>query len=621
QSEVGPGVVRAPREPAPKQIDAHEATYIPHAAWCETCMAGSGRNKPHRRKASGPAPEGQQEWLSDTTGSGRAPDADGASDEPEAEGILPTGLVPCVCMDYFYVSSRPTGRLVGAQGMSTNELQQRQWGLGKSSVGSRDVLMNMYHMYSDKADQEELETGLGPGIHAHERPMMVMADEFTGNKYMRAVRRKGLGDDGDTSWLVKDMHQELKSWGHPGGVANAIIMNSDAEPAIVPVREALARCHGGRVTSEQPPPGEHQSNGLAEATGRHVRYQSRAVKLQLQCRIGCKVADDEPVMPWLLRWAAMSMPRFQKGRDGRTPYQRQRGRKCELEVIPFGDVVMYRMSEVASDRHHAREERWGKGVWLGHAQHTPEVIISTESGIVKAYAVRRLPRGQPWDGEMIGGIKGSPTNWKLDATEEPEMVECEDQGEIGLDTRIENRVGSRTGVRRAMYLSRKDFIEYGYTDGCTGCRDVASGKKGQIAPHTAACQRRMEEAVRERDLDRWEGFFLRRRQGEVAQEKAERPADPEAREVEDEQGSLFGGWGHLDVEEDASLELSSALSGDLGLATPLAAEASKVARERERESNPGRSKEATRRGLETLKEIWWNTCVRWICVRCSHLPG
>ena len=70
--------------------------------------------------------------------------------------------------------------------------------------------------------------------------MMVIVDESTGSKYMRAVDHKGLGSDGDNSWLVKDMHQELKAWGYPGGAQTELIMKSDGEPAIVAVREALA---------------------------------------------------------------------------------------------------------------------------------------------------------------------------------------------------------------------------------------------------------------------------------------------------------------------------------------------------------------------------------------------
>ena len=38
----------------------------------------------------------------------------------------------------------------------------------------------------------------------------------TGNKFMRMVDQQGLGKKGDISWLVKEMHAELKSWGHPG---------------------------------------------------------------------------------------------------------------------------------------------------------------------------------------------------------------------------------------------------------------------------------------------------------------------------------------------------------------------------------------------------------------------
>ena len=67
----------------------------------------------------------------------------------------------------------------------------------------------------------------------------------------------------------------------------------------------------------------------------------------------------------------------------------------------------------------------GKGVWLGHARHTQEFLLATDSGIVKAYAVRRMPNGQLWDGERIRQTQGSPSNWKLDATEEPEMLELD----------------------------------------------------------------------------------------------------------------------------------------------------------------------------------------------------
>ena len=116
-------------------------------------------------------------------------------------------------------------------------------------------------------------------------------------------------------------------------------------------------------------------------------------------------------------------------------------------------------------------------MWLGHARHTPEAVIATEVGITKAYAVKRQPEDQRWDDERIKKIIGSPTNWKLDSGIEPQLVEVEDRWSSELDPNHEPRSGGRVGEKRSMYLSRKDFKSHGYTDGCAGCRDLASGKR------------------------------------------------------------------------------------------------------------------------------------------------
>ena len=40
-------VIKAPRMPTQAEIDAHVATHLPHAEWCEICVKGRGRNSPH----------------------------------------------------------------------------------------------------------------------------------------------------------------------------------------------------------------------------------------------------------------------------------------------------------------------------------------------------------------------------------------------------------------------------------------------------------------------------------------------------------------------------------------------------------------------------------------------
>ena len=74
---------------------------------------------------------------------------------------------------------------------------------------------------------------LGP--RSYENPMLVMVDEATGERYARAVGHKGLGQGGEQDWLIKDMSEELKTWGHAGGQTGHIILKSDGESSIVTI--------------------------------------------------------------------------------------------------------------------------------------------------------------------------------------------------------------------------------------------------------------------------------------------------------------------------------------------------------------------------------------------------
>ena len=105
--------------------------------------------------------------------------------------------------------------------LPTKELRKRFKYLGKSDQGSRQVLVKRCEACRRDAGEEEDgdETpveGERAAPHASENHMMVMVDEATENKYMRGVLHKCLSGEGDESWLIQYMHQELKSWGHPG---------------------------------------------------------------------------------------------------------------------------------------------------------------------------------------------------------------------------------------------------------------------------------------------------------------------------------------------------------------------------------------------------------------------
>ena len=53
------------------------------------------------------------------------------------------------------------------------------------------------------------------------------------------------------------------------------------------------------------------------------------------------------------------------GLDGRTPYERRRGRRCIMVVLPFGVRVLYKIRE-SKKKEDKFESEDMEGVWLGH---------------------------------------------------------------------------------------------------------------------------------------------------------------------------------------------------------------------------------------------------------------
>ena len=172
---------------------------------------------------------------------------------------------------------------------------------------------------------------------ADKNPLVVMVDESTGEKYARAVGKKGIGEENEMEWL-----EETKSWGHQGGDGGHNILKSDGERSIVALRTALAKFHGGKVVPEDPPRGESQSNGTVEEAGKTVREFVRVLREHVQDKAEVELGASDVFVLWMVRWAAMMVSRFLVGKDGLTAYERRRDRKCRIPVVAFGEKVWYK---------------------------------------------------------------------------------------------------------------------------------------------------------------------------------------------------------------------------------------------------------------------------------------
>ena len=94
------------------------------------------------------------------------------------------------------------------------------------------------------------------------------------------------------------------------------------------------------------PVGDHQKNGEIESAVRELKRQMRAVRMSLEGRLGRALADDDPLLMWIPTFAGDCIAFHRRGADGKTPWERETGRKWRRPCLEFGEKVMIKGAAV-----------------------------------------------------------------------------------------------------------------------------------------------------------------------------------------------------------------------------------------------------------------------------------
>ena len=70
--------------------------------------------------------------------------------------------------------------------------------------------------------------------------------------------------------------------------------------------------------------------------------QQRVTKLALEARWEADVPDNHPIMPWMADYSAVLVNRFEVGRDGRTAYERLKGKRARMKGLEFGERLQFK---------------------------------------------------------------------------------------------------------------------------------------------------------------------------------------------------------------------------------------------------------------------------------------
>ena len=225
-----------------------------------------------------------------------------------------------------------------------------------------------------------------------------------------------------------------------------------------------------------------QSNGKCEQAVQVVAEFLRVLKEQLEQRCEIQVVRSDPITHWMVRRAAMLLSKYEVGLDGRTPYERRQGRRCNMVVLPFGERVLYKQIRESKERKDKFDSEGLEGVSLGHNRGSNEVLMGTHHGVVRAFSFRRRDEGSRWSPIFAKGVQGLPK--QPDPTRRGSSVairvHCMHQWWVSVP---QQEVNPRFRIVPNMLTA------CGYTPGCTGCRQKRAGF-ATAWDHSEACRKR-----------------------------------------------------------------------------------------------------------------------------------
>ena len=314
--------------------------------------------------------------------------------------------------------------------------------------------------------------------------VQIAKDRRTRMLFAHVVPRKGFAHEHGAEEMIKD----IEKLGY-----SDVILKCDGEAALKTIQEVVRnRREKGKTVLENSPVGDSRANGAAERAVQSVSEQVRVIRRGLEQRLGLKLSSKHPVMTWLVEHSADLISKYQVGEDGKTAYERWKGKRFTMEEIEFGEKIHYRMNMKNKTQQEKLEARYGEGFYMGRWWRTGEALVGTPEGVIRAGTVRRVGAHRRWDKEGLEKVQGVP--WQMNPGE----------GAVHRDLQVrwlreEEMEAGRAAAQeedRKLYrmrLKKEDFIEHGFTEGCPGCQALIGGTTAR--GHSEACRTRMEAAL------------------------------------------------------------------------------------------------------------------------------
>ena len=266
-------------------------------------------------------------------------------------------------------------------------------------------------------------------------------------------------------WVASQLDRDVRRFGYHG----RLVLKSDGENAATELMRELARKRRSEATVvEQSKPYDSKSNGRAENTVKRLESQARTLKIATELAVGKRLSVVAPIFEWLVQHAADVLTKCSVGQDGRTPYERLKGKRYHGLMVPFASMVYLKVPGKLQGG--VMSERWIPGMWLGKRWTSDEHVVGLSGGkVVRGRDVRPFPDDEMYDAGFVEALIGTPQNpsgAEVDDTlrEVPRVPMPRPEGPV-----------SRPPVRQVI-LHKSYFERFGYSEGCPKCRSMLRGE-------------------------------------------------------------------------------------------------------------------------------------------------
>ena len=279
-----------------------------------------------------------------------------------------------------------------------------------------------------------------------------------------------------------------------------ITVKTDQEAVIMTMVENLARERAKkgamRTVVEHSQKHSSQSNGIVERAVQSVEAQMRVIRSAIEEKMEVKIGGKHAIWAWVAEYSSYLLNRFEVGKDGKTAYERCKGKKAKVLGLEFGEGILWKRRPIGG-KLAKLSCMWEDGIFLGVKGTTEKIIVGDAGGIHRTRSIQRKPREERWNKDNLKMVAGVP--WKK-SEDDPEVdgegMECRELTEKEKEE-IDKATAWKDAVPRRASIRKQDIKDHRMTVGCPGCEAAARGKPKRM--HSEECRKRFEEIMKDEE--------------------------------------------------------------------------------------------------------------------------